>query len=85
VRRYERADLLALMSRVGLEVTDVRSWNVLLRPVARARRRSNTGRSEMQRVNPVLNAALRAAVALERAVPLGRLPGISLVIRAVKP
>jgi SAM-dependent methyltransferase len=85
VRRYERAELVALMTGVGLEITDVRSWNVLLRPVARARRRSNTSESEMEQVHPVLNAGLRAAVALERALPLGRLPGISLVVRAVKP
>lgn len=85
VRRYERAELTALMERVGLEVVDVRSWNVLLRPVVKARRRTNTSESEMEEVHPVLNAGLRAAVAAERVLPLHRLPGVSLVVRAVKP
>ena len=35
-RRYERDELVGLMSGPGLEVVDVMSWNVLLRPVARA-------------------------------------------------
>ncbi len=85
VRRYEKPELTGLMERVGLEVVDVRSWNVLLRPVVRARRRSNTSESEMEQVHPVLNAGLRAAVATERFLPLHRLPGVSLVVRAVKP
>ncbi|WP_370247482.1 class I SAM-dependent methyltransferase [Nocardioides sp.] len=85
VRRYERAELLALLASVGLEVHDVRSWNVLLRPVVRARRRSNTSESEMERVAAPLNAALRAVVASERVLPVHRLPGVSLVVRARKP
>jgi SAM-dependent methyltransferase len=85
VRRYEKDDLAALMRGAGLEVGDVMSWNVLLRPVARARRRRNTGDSEMEQVNPVLNAGLRAVVATERVLPVRRLPGISIVARAVKP
>jgi SAM-dependent methyltransferase len=86
VRRYERDDLVALMEKAGLEVVDVRSWNVLLRPVARARRRRRvTSESEMEPVHPVLNAGLRLAVGAERFLPVGRLPGISLVARAVKP
>ncbi|MBS45751.1 MAG: SAM-dependent methyltransferase [Nocardioides sp.] len=85
VRRYERDELVGLMERVGLHVVDVRSWNVLLRPVVRARRRHNTSESEMEEVHPVLNAGLRAAVALERVLPLHPLPGVSLVVRAVKP
>lgn len=84
-RRYERSDLVDVVRSAGLEVTDVRSWNVLLRPVVRLRRRSNIEESEMSPVNPILNAALRAVVASERILPLGRLPGVSLVIRAVKP
>ena len=84
VRRYERAELADLVRGAGLEVTDIRSWNVLLRPVVRLRRRSNAEESEMSPINPVLNVALRTVVASERFLPLGRLPGVSLVIRAVK-
>jgi hypothetical protein len=73
------------MEKAGLDVIDVMSWNVLLRPVARARRRRRvTSQSEMEPVNPVLNVGLRMAVASERFLPVHRLPGISLVARAVK-
>lgn len=85
VRRYERAELTGLMERVGLEVVDIRSWNVLLRPVVRVRRSTNTSESDLEELHPVLNAGLRAAVATERLLPLHRLPGVSLVARAVKP
>lgn len=85
VRRYERDELAAVLRGAGLEVCDIASWNVLLRPVARVRRRHNTETSEMAPVHPVVNAGLRTAVALEQLLPLDRLPGISLVARAVKP
>lgn len=85
VRRYERDELVDLIRGAGLEVVDVMSWNVLLRPVARLRRsRSADGGSEMEAVHPVLNAGLRLAVAVEQLLPVHRLPGISLVVRAVK-
>lgn len=83
-RRYERDELVALIEGAGLDVVDVRSWNVLLRPIARLRRRHNDSDSEMEEVHPVVNAGLRLAVASERFLPVGRLPGISLVVRAVK-
>lgn len=85
LRRYDRAGLTGLVEGAGLEVVDVRSWNVLLRPVARMRRRHNDAESEMEHVHPLVNAGLRAAVMTERVLPLGALPGISLVLRAVKP
>lgn len=86
VRRYERAQLSALVRGAGLVVDDLWSWNVLLRPVVRARRRRHSeAESEMEPVHPVLNAGLRAAVAVERALPLRRLPGVSLVLVAHKP
>lgn len=85
-RRYEKAELAKLMEGAGLQVVDVRSWNVLLRPVARMRRRKHTSSgSEMEAVHPALNAALRATVATERVLPVHRLPGISIVALAVKP
>ncbi|WP_183092856.1 class I SAM-dependent methyltransferase [Nocardioides stalactiti] len=85
-RRYERDELAAVVTGAGLVVDDVWSWNVLLRPVVRARRRKrNDSESEMEPVSPVLNAGLRSAVALERVLPLRRLPGVSLVVTAHKP
>jgi SAM-dependent methyltransferase len=85
-RRYERDQLAAVMAGAGLDVVDIWSWNVLLRPVVRARRRKRSeAESEMEPVHPVLNAGLRSAVALERVLPLRRLPGVSLVASARKP
>jgi SAM-dependent methyltransferase len=86
VRRYERAQLVSLVESVGLRVDRVQSWNVLLRPVARMRRRKHSeSESEMEPVHPVLNAGLRAVVAVESVLPVGRRKGISLVIEARKP
>lgn len=85
VRRYERDELVELVERSGFVVNDVRSWNVLLRPVAVVRRSRNAGESEMEEVPAVLNAGLRAAIGIERLLPLGRLRGLSLVVRAFRP
>ncbi len=86
VRRYERDQLADLVRGAGLVIDDLWSWNVLLRPVVRARRRNKDApESEMEAVNPVLNAGLRAAVGMERVLPLKRLPGVSLVVVAHKP
>jgi SAM-dependent methyltransferase len=86
VRRYERRTLTALVDAAGFEIVDVRSWNVLLRPVARVRRSRHTeASSEMEPVHPAVNLALRAIVAVESALPVSGLPGTSLVVRARKP
>lgn len=86
VRRYERDELASLIRGAGLVIEDLSSWNVLLRPVVRARRRNkNAPESEMEAVHPVLNAGLRAAVGVERVLPVRRLPGVSLVAVARKP
>lgn len=85
VRRYERDTLTAAVEGAGFRLDRLRSWNVLLRPVARARRRHNASESEMAPVHPVVNAALRAVLRAEQALPVERLPGISLVAQATKP
>ena len=90
VRRYERQELLDLVERHGFVVHDIASWNVLLRPVAKLRRTSNEeipeeGKSEMEEVAAPVNAGLRAAIAVESLLPVGRLPGLSLVVRAWRP
>lgn len=86
VRRYERDELAARIEGAGLVIDDLWSWNVLLRPVVRARRKKRQeSESEMEAVHPVLNAGLRAAVGMERVLPLQRLPGVSLVAVAHKP
>lgn len=86
LRRYEPASLREVVEGAGLVIDDLWSWNVLLRPVVRARRRHRSqAESEMEEVSPVLNAALWATVAAERVLPLRRLPGVSLVVVAHKP
>ena len=84
VRRYEREQLIGVVEAAGFTVEDVMGWNVLLRPVARFRRRRRSGatESEMGAVHPVVNAALRGVVRLESWLPLGRRRGVSLVLRA---
>jgi SAM-dependent methyltransferase len=81
VRRYTREGLVELLERGGFEVADVKSWNVLLRPVVAMRRRSSTG-SDLEGLNPVVNLGLRAIITAERYLPVGGLPGVSLLVRA---
>lgn len=86
VRRYARDELVDLVEHAGFRVDEVFGWNVILRPVARARRRRRvTSQSEMEPVNPVVNGVLRAIVAVEARLPLRRRRGISLVLRATRP
>jgi hypothetical protein len=82
VRRYERAELLRLLTGAGFEIERLWSWNVLLRPLAALRRRRSTG-SDLEEVPAVLNAGLRAVVVLERVLPVGRRRGVSLFAVAV--
>ena len=86
VRRYERDELVDLVESAGFRVDEVWGWNVLLRPVARARRRRrSTSQSEMEPVNPVVNVVLRAIVWIEARLPVRRRRGISLALRATRP
>lgn len=84
VRRYTRPELLALLSGAGFTIDDVRSWMVLLRPAVALRRRSSSG-SDLDDPPRWLNTALGAVVAAERYLPVGRLPGVSLLVRATRP
>ncbi|GAA0459484.1 methyltransferase [Paractinoplanes deccanensis] len=83
VRRYTRDTLRAVVESGGLRVERLWSWNVLLRPAAAyTRKRSTT--SDLCKMHPVVNAALRAVVAAERFLPVWSLPGVSLMARAVR-
>lgn len=85
VRRYDRTGLLDALAAAGFVVEDVRSWNVLLRPVVRLRRRRTTG-SDLQRLARPVNAALRAVVVVERHLPgIGRRRGVSLLAVGRRP
>jgi SAM-dependent methyltransferase len=81
VRRYTRPALTDLLGGAGFALERVESWNVLLRPLVAMRRRSSSG-SDLQPLNTVVNAALHAVVAAERWLPVSRLPGVSLLVRA---
>lgn len=81
VRRYDRGGLRELIAGAGLEVEDLRSWNVLLRPVVRVRRRGST-ESDLSELNPVVNAGLGTIIRFERHLPLGGRKGVSLLLRA---
>jgi SAM-dependent methyltransferase len=84
VRRYERDELVSLLRGAGFVLDDVRSWMVLLRPAVALRRRSSSG-SDLDDPPGWLNAALGAVVAAERWLPVGRLPGVSLLVSARRP
>nr|WP_269812915.1 class I SAM-dependent methyltransferase [Ornithinimicrobium sediminis] len=81
VRRYTRPEILHLLTAAGLEVESVRSWMVLLRPAVALRRRRSTG-SDLSRPPAWANAVLGAVVRMERHLPVGHLPGVSLLVRA---
>jgi SAM-dependent methyltransferase len=81
VRRYTREGLVDLLDRGGFQVTDVRSWNVLLRPVVAMRRKTSSG-SDLDDMHPLVNWGLRTIITAERYLPVGGLPGVSLLLRA---
>jgi SAM-dependent methyltransferase len=83
VRRYERSELTARVQAAGFVGLDVRSWNVLLRPVVAMRRRSSTG-SDLDEPGAVTNTVLRAAVVAERYLPVRNASGVSLLLSAQK-
>jgi SAM-dependent methyltransferase len=82
LRRYTAETLRTLLTGAGFEIERLWSWNVLLRPLAVLRRRKSTG-SDLEQVPAVLNAGLRAVVALERFLPVGGRRGVSLFAVAV--
>lgn len=84
VRRYTRSQLFSLLTGGGLELEDLRSWMVLLRPAVAVRRRSSSG-SDLESIPGWLNSALLGLVAVERWLPVGRMPGVSLLARCRKP
>lgn len=83
VRRYDREGLLRLVNGAGLTVQDIRSWNVLLRPVVRMRRSGST-ESDLTPLHPVVNAGLTTIIRAERLLPVAGRKGVSLLLRARK-
>ena len=81
VRRYTRASLVALFDDPRFHIDEVRSWNVLLHPVVRLRRRSITD-NDLTPVSWVVNAALSLIIKVERYLPVAHRPGVSLLLNA---
>jgi len=84
VRRYDRSGLRHVVQGAGLVVEDLRSWNVLLRPVVKIRRRGST-ESDLTALNPIVNTALTTIIRAERYLPVGARNGVSLLLRARRP
>lgn len=84
VRRYTRETLTSAIEKGGLEVQDIWSWNVLLRPVVAMRRKTSSG-SDLDDVHPVVNAGLTTIITAERYLPVKSRPGVSLFLRARRP
>lgn len=81
LRRYARRELTDLLTGAGFVIEDVRSWMVLLRPAVALRRRFSTG-SDLDDPPRWVNRVLGAVLATERRLPVGRLPGVSVMVRA---
>lgn len=84
LRRYDRPALAELLEHAGLRIETIWSWNVLLRPFLRRRRRSSAGADPVAPAAPI-NLLLRGVVLLERGLPVKALPGESLIARAYRP
>jgi SAM-dependent methyltransferase len=84
VRRYTRKTLHDVLVDGGFVIESMTSWNVLLRPVVWLRRRKSSG-SDLEELSAVVNLGLRAIVTVERYLPVKRLPGVTLFVRARKP
>jgi len=82
VRRYSRTSLVDALLAAGFEVVDIRSWNVLLRPVVDFRRRRSSG-SDLGDIGFVANWILARIIAVERYLPfLRNRDGVSLIVQA---
>lgn len=81
VRRYTYETLRGVFERNGMDIVECWSWMVLLRPAVKLRRRSSSG-SDLDHPSPLVNAVLGAVVKLERHLPVRRMPGVTLWLRA---
>ena len=81
VRRYTRGGLVALFDDERFRIDEVRSWNVLLRPVV-AHRRKSVEDNDLTPLSAVVNAGLSAIIKLERYLPVGERRGVSLLLSA---
>lgn len=81
VRRYTRPELVKLFDGPRFRINEVRSWNVLLRPVV-ARRRKQITDNDLTPVPKVVNGALSLIIKAERYLPVANRNGVSLLLDA---
>lgn len=81
VRRYTRRELVALFDGPRFRINDVRSWNVLLRPVVALRRKRVEG-NDLTPLPAAVNGALSLIIKAERHLPVTKLSGVSLLLDA---
>jgi ubiquinone/menaquinone biosynthesis C-methylase UbiE len=81
VRRYTRPELIGLFDGPRFHINDVRSWNVLLRPVV-ALRRKRVEDNDLTALPKVINAGLSVIIKAERHLPVTKLSGVSLLLDA---
>lgn len=87
-RRYDRESLTKLIEVAGLTIETLWSWNVLLRPVVKMRRRyasEEQNEHDIVAVPRLVNLGLSMIIKAERHLPVKSLPGVSLMMRARKP
>jgi SAM-dependent methyltransferase len=87
-RRYTRATLTELITGAGLAIESLWSWNVLLRPVVKLRRRTAAADDtlgDVTAVSPLVNFGLGAIIKAERYLPVRSMAGVSLMMRASRP
>lgn len=87
-RRYDRQSLTALIEGAGLRIESLWSWNVLLRPVVKMRRRNSTteqNKEDIVAVPTLMNLALGMIIKFERYLPVKSMSGVSLMMRATRP
>ncbi|MBA3529920.1 MAG: class I SAM-dependent methyltransferase, partial [Propionibacteriaceae bacterium] len=81
VRRYTRDQLVGLFDDDRFRIDEVRSWNVLLRPVVALRRKSVTD-NDLTPVPRIVNAGLSAIIKAERYLPVANRSGVTLLLNA---
>jgi SAM-dependent methyltransferase len=81
VRRYTRKGLVALFDDERFRIDDIRSWNVLLRPVVAIRRKSVMD-NDLTPLPRIVNAGLSVVIKAERYLPVANWSGVSLLLNA---
>ena len=85
VRRYTKSDLVDKIERSGLTIISVRYWNSLLFPLAIISRFLFRNGADLKMPPALVNSIFFYVVSKERVSSfIGRLPGTSLLIKAVK-